>query len=64
MLTSMLVAGIVLDTFAGEAEEGKGGEEAITGGYFYCYFYRSGWKFFRFLALPLQGERAHSLHIC
>ena len=35
----MLAAGIVLDTFAGEAGEGEGGEEEMTGGYFYCYFY-------------------------
>ena len=37
----MLAAGIVQDTFAGEAE---GGEEETTGGYFYCYFY---WYFYR-----------------
>ena len=42
LIRSMQAAGIVLDTFAGEAGEGKGGEEEITGGYFYCYFYRSG----------------------
>ena len=35
----MLAAGIVQDTFAGEAGEGEGGEEETTGG----YFYRSGW---------------------
>ena len=35
----MLAAGIVQDTFAGEAVEGEGGEEETTGGYFYCYFY-------------------------
>ena len=38
----MLAAGIVQDTFAGEAVEGEGGEEETTGGYFYCYFY---WHF-------------------
>ena len=32
----MLAAGI------GETGEGEGGEEEITGGYFYRYFYRSG----------------------
>ena len=47
ILTSTLAAGIVQDMFAGEAGEGEGGEEETTGG----YFYRSGWKFFRFLAL-------------
>ena len=31
----MLAAGIVQDMFAGEAVEGKGGEEETTGGYFY-----------------------------
>ena len=36
LVHSMLAAGIVLDTFAGEAVEG---EEETTGGYFYCYFY-------------------------
>ena len=48
---SMLDAGIVQDTFAGKAGEGKGGEGETTGGYFYCYFYRSGQKFFCVLAL-------------
>ena len=47
--------GIVLDTFAGAAIQGEGGEEKTTGGYFYCYFYwyffHSGQKVFRFLAL-------------
>ena len=40
----MLATGIVQDTFAGEAGEGDGGEEEMTGGYFYFYryFYRSG----------------------
>ena len=36
-LTSMLVAGIVLDTFSGEAGEGEGVEEETIGVYFYCY---------------------------
>ena len=40
LIHSMLAAGIVQDTFAGEAGEGEGGEEETTGGYF--YFYRSG----------------------
>ena len=35
----MLAAGIVQDTFAGEAGEGEGGEEETTGGYFYWNFY-------------------------
>ena len=35
----MLAAGIVQDTFAGEAGEGKGDVEETAGGYFYCYFY-------------------------
>ena len=39
LIRSMLAAGIVQDTFAGEAGEDEGGEEEITGGYFYCYFY-------------------------
>ena len=42
ILTSMLAAGIVLDTFAGEAGVGKGGEEETTGGCFYRYLYSSG----------------------
>ena len=40
LIHSMLAAGIVQDTFVGEAVQGAGGEEKITGGYFYCYFYR------------------------
>ena len=39
LIRSMLAAGVVQDTFVGEAVEGKGGEEKTTGGYFYCYFY-------------------------
>ena len=39
ILTSTLDAGIVQDTFAGEAGEGEGGEEESTGDYFKC----SGW---------------------
>ena len=31
LIRSMLAAGIVQDTFAGEAGEGKGGEEETTG---------------------------------
>ena len=42
LIRSTQVAGIVQDTFAGEAGEGKGGEEETTRGYFYRYFYRSG----------------------
>ena len=33
LVHSMLAAGIVQDTFAGEAVEGEGGEEETTGGY-------------------------------
>ena len=35
LIRSMLAAGIVQDTFAGEAVENEGGEEETTGGYFY-----------------------------
>ena len=45
LIRSMLAAGIVQDTFAGEAGEGKGGEEETTGGY--CYIV---------LFLPLRLE--------
>ena len=38
LIRSMLAAGVVQDTFAGEAGEDEGGEEDATGGYFYCYF--------------------------
>ena len=46
ILSSMLAAGIVQDTFAGEAGEGEseGGEVETTGG----YFYHPGRKFFPF----------------
>ena len=37
LVHSMLAAGIVQDTFAGEAVEGEGGKEETTGGYFYWY---------------------------
>ena len=37
LVHSMLAASIVKDTLAGEAVEGKGGEEETTGGYFYCF---------------------------
>ena len=39
LVSFMLAAGIVQDNFVGEAVEGERGEEEITGGYFYCYFY-------------------------
>ena len=39
LIHSMLAAGIVQNTFSGEAGESEGGEEKTTGGYFYCYFY-------------------------
>ena len=42
LIRSMQAAGIVHDMFAGEAGEGEGGKEEMTGGYFYRYFYRSG----------------------
>ena len=32
---------IVRAPFPGEAGEGEGHEEEMTGGYFYCYFYHS-----------------------
>ena len=44
LIRSMLAAGIVQDTFVGEAVEGEGGEEETTGGYFYCFF---NWYFYR-----------------
>ena len=45
ILSSMLAAGIVQDTFAGEGGEGEvGGEVEMTGG----YFYHLGRKFFPF----------------
>ena len=40
----MLSAGIVQDTFSGEAVDGEGDEEETIGGYLYCYFY---WYFYR-----------------
>ena len=43
LIRSMLAAGIVEDTFAGEAEEGEAGEKETTGGYLYCYIY---WYFY------------------
>ena len=43
LIRSVLAAGIVQDKFAGEAIQGEGGEEEMTGGYFYCYFY---WYFY------------------
>ena len=42
LIRSTQAAGIVQDTFAGEAGEGEGGEEEMTGGYFYHYFCCSG----------------------
>ena len=38
----MQAAGIVQDIFAGEARQGEGDKEEMTGGYFYRYFCRSG----------------------
>ena len=34
LIRSMLAAGIVQDTFAGEAGEGEGSEQEMTGDYF------------------------------
>ena len=34
LIRSILATGIVQDTFAGEAGEGKAGEEEMTGGYY------------------------------
>ena len=45
----MLAAGINQDTFAGEAGEGEGGKEEMTGDYFYCYVL--------LVLLPLRLER-------
>ena len=39
-----------------EKREGEEGEEEMTGGYFYCYFYCSGGKFFGFLALEFLSQ--------
>ena len=64
ILASTLAAGIVQDTFAGEAGESEGGEEEMTGGYFYRYFYCSGWKFFHFLALEFLSQNTNlRMHI-
>ena len=48
----MLAAGIVQDTFSGKAGEGEGGEEEMTGSYFY--------RFFRFLALEFVWQNTHT----
>ena len=40
LLTSTLAAGIVQDTFDGEAGECEGGEEEKTGDYSYRYLYQ------------------------
>ena len=56
ILTSTLAAGIVQDMFAREAGEGEGGEEEMTGG----YFYRSSWKFFLFLALEYLSQNTNT----
>ena len=64
LIRSMLAAGTVQDTLAGEAGEGEGGEEETTGGYFYCYFYWyfycSGKKVLRFLALEFHSQITHA----
>ena len=36
LISAMLAASIVQDTFAGEAVENEGGEEETAGGYLYC----------------------------
>ena len=62
----MLAAGIVQDTFIGEAVEGEGGEEETTGGYFYCYFYTGTFtarlEVFRFLALEFNSHNTQRAH--
>ena len=59
LIRSMLAAVIVQDTFAGKLDK----EEETTGGYFYryiyWYFYRSGLKVFRFLALEFLSQNTH-----
>ena len=52
-MTSTLAAGIWPDACAGEAGEGEGGKEEMTGGYFYC----SGWPFLSTL-IGKQAKRA------
>ena len=60
MLTSTQAAGVVKDTFAGEAGEGEGDEEEMTGG----SIYRSDWKFFLFLALEFLSQNTNMcMHI-
>ena len=46
--------------FAGEAGEGEGVEEETTGGYFYRYFYCSGGKLVRFLALEFLSQNTNT----
>ena len=53
----MLAAGIVQETFAGEAVEGKGDEEETTGGYFYWYLY---WYFYRSGSQVKNLARSHN----
>ena len=62
LIHSKLAASIVQDTLAREAVENEGGEEETTGGYFYCYFYRSAQarKSFRFLALEFNSQKTNA----
>ena len=56
----MLAAGIVQDTFAGEAVES---EEETTGGYFYCYStctFTAQARKSRFLALKFNSQNTHA----
>ena len=60
----MLAAYIGKDAFTGEAGKGEEGEAEMTGGYIYCYFYRSGWKFFHFIALEFLSQNTNMrMHI-
>ena len=59
----MLAAGIVQDTFAGEAVEGEGGEDETTGGYFYCYStgtFTAQARKSRFLAPAFNSRNTHA----
>ena len=60
LIHSTQAAGRVQDSCVGEAGEGERGEEEMTGGYFYRYFYRSGKKVFRFLVLEFLWQNTHT----
>ena len=57
----MVAAGIVQNMFAGGTGDGEGGEERSTGCFFYHCFYRSGRKFFRFLAIEFLSQNTKIL---